>query len=203
MLQLYCRCRCLDRYILLLSQYRLFGWLFVLLSFFFSSRRRHTRYIGDWSSDVCSSDLARIRVALVSYLSGRLADAQREFERLAAPARLGRSDSLAVAAVTGDGWDQLDYLGYLGATAARQGNREPALRVDRTLAGSKRPYLFGRHTVWRARIRALLGEREVAVGLLREAIAGGYPHVHALHIDLAFESLRDYPPFQELMKPKQ
>src|SRR5437762_13271106 len=25
--------------------------------FFFSSRRRHTRYIGDWSSDVCSSDL--------------------------------------------------------------------------------------------------------------------------------------------------
>src|SRR5437764_2931587 len=26
-------------------------------SFFFSSRRRHTRYIGDWSSDVCSSDL--------------------------------------------------------------------------------------------------------------------------------------------------
>src|SRR5437762_12369722 len=28
--------------------------------FFFSSRRRHTRYIGDWSSDVCSSDLERI-----------------------------------------------------------------------------------------------------------------------------------------------
>src|SRR5437762_13967915 len=27
------------------------------ICFFFSSRRRHTRYIGDWSSDVCSSDL--------------------------------------------------------------------------------------------------------------------------------------------------
>src|SRR6266487_6001104 len=27
------------------------GW------FFFSSRRRHTRWTGDWSSDVCSSDL--------------------------------------------------------------------------------------------------------------------------------------------------
>src|SRR6266478_8932647 len=26
--------------------------------FFFSSRRRHTRFDGDWSSDVCSSDLA-------------------------------------------------------------------------------------------------------------------------------------------------
>src|SRR3712207_7198807 len=29
--------------------------------FFFSSRRRHTRYWRDWSSDVCSSDLAAKR----------------------------------------------------------------------------------------------------------------------------------------------
>src|SRR5256885_12435436 len=28
-----------------------------LYVFFFSSRRRHTRLQGDWSSDVCSSDL--------------------------------------------------------------------------------------------------------------------------------------------------
>src|SRR5690625_5408161 len=28
--------------------------------FFFSSRRRHTRWPRDWSSDVCSSDLIRI-----------------------------------------------------------------------------------------------------------------------------------------------
>src|SRR5205814_7812455 len=28
--------------------------------FFFSSRRRHTRCLSDWSSDVCSSDLFRI-----------------------------------------------------------------------------------------------------------------------------------------------
>src|SRR5437762_5611710 len=31
--------------------------IFIFFFFFFSSRRRHTRYIGDWSSDVCSSDL--------------------------------------------------------------------------------------------------------------------------------------------------
>src|SRR5256885_8560734 len=30
-------------------------WIF----FFFSSRRRHTRLQGDWSSDVCSSDLSK------------------------------------------------------------------------------------------------------------------------------------------------
>src|SRR2546430_7955458 len=29
------------------------------LFFFFSSRRRHTRFDCDWSSDVCSSDLTR------------------------------------------------------------------------------------------------------------------------------------------------
>src|SRR5690606_39623084 len=28
-------------------------------SFFFSSRRRHTRFSRDWSSDVCSSDLRK------------------------------------------------------------------------------------------------------------------------------------------------
>src|SRR5436190_15675857 len=28
------------------------------MSFFFSSRRRHTRSLCDWSSDVCSSDLS-------------------------------------------------------------------------------------------------------------------------------------------------
>src|SRR5437879_6875424 len=37
--------------------------------FFFSSRRRHTRYIGDWSSDVCSSDL-HLLIALASEREG-------------------------------------------------------------------------------------------------------------------------------------
>src|SRR5437899_5527140 len=30
-----------------------------MIFFFFSSRRRHTRCLSDWSSDVCSSDLSR------------------------------------------------------------------------------------------------------------------------------------------------
>src|SRR5215467_15848471 len=33
-----------------------------MLFFFFSSRRRHTRLQGDWSSDVCSSDLLFVSV---------------------------------------------------------------------------------------------------------------------------------------------
>src|SRR3712207_7242635 len=36
--------------------------------FFFSSRRRHTRYWRDWSSDVCSSDLV---VVVITHDTGR------------------------------------------------------------------------------------------------------------------------------------
>src|SRR5687768_264449 len=54
--------------------------LFVRCCFFFSSRRRHTRCSRDWSSDVCSSDLAfdlfreaRVEVAVLEVgLGGRL-----------------------------------------------------------------------------------------------------------------------------------
>src|SRR5205807_5608412 len=37
--------------------------LYYFFFFFFSSRRRHTRLQGDWSSDVCSSDLKPTRKA--------------------------------------------------------------------------------------------------------------------------------------------
>src|SRR3989339_1946402 len=33
-------------------------------SFFFSSRRRHTRLVSDWSSDVCSSDLGDLNLTI-------------------------------------------------------------------------------------------------------------------------------------------
>src|SRR5262249_59754649 len=50
--------------------------LFVRLVFFFffSSRRRHTRLVSDWSSDVCSSDLpSRLRRAAKECGSDRIA----------------------------------------------------------------------------------------------------------------------------------
>src|SRR5438046_10235615 len=36
----------------------------MFIFFFFSSRRRHTRLVSDWSSDVCSSDLRDARSLL-------------------------------------------------------------------------------------------------------------------------------------------
>src|SRR2546427_3926755 len=45
--------------------------MFALVFFFFSSRRRHTRFDCDWSSDVCSSDLE------ADDIDGRLQPGQR------------------------------------------------------------------------------------------------------------------------------
>src|SRR5947199_3452573 len=38
-----------------------------IIFFFFSSRRRHTRCLSDWSSDVCSSDLSEVETATFDY----------------------------------------------------------------------------------------------------------------------------------------
>src|SRR5205814_3379855 len=46
--------------------------------FFFSSRRRHTRCLSDWSSDVCSSDLYKASVR--ERLTGRFAMLAKQLE---------------------------------------------------------------------------------------------------------------------------
>jgi len=93
--------------------------------------------------------------------------------------------------------------GYLGALAAHRGDRAEAERISTWLARLEAPYLFGRHTYQRARIAALLGEDERAVVLLREALADGLRSLaFQLHRDPDFESLRHYPPFQELARPR-
>src|SRR5690606_40398800 len=54
------------------------GWL----SFFFSSRRRHTRFSRDWSSDVCSSDLGtNLRAQGVTMIGFDVAGLVLDFKR--------------------------------------------------------------------------------------------------------------------------
>src|SRR6266705_6963565 len=59
------------------------------LFFFFSSRRRHTISYGDWSSDVCSSDLAEHR----EWMSMMLKAAQQLQQLLDEVLDISRSDS--------------------------------------------------------------------------------------------------------------
>src|SRR5437016_6540008 len=48
-----------------------------MVVFFFSSRRRHTRLVSDWSSDVCSSDLPpRMKIAQIRKDPGKYMNKQ-------------------------------------------------------------------------------------------------------------------------------
>jgi len=97
--------------------------------------------------------------------------------------------------------DNIAYKGMTGVLAALMGDEEEARQVEETLRTIDREYLFGEHTYNRARINALLGEREKAVSLIEEAFEQGMPFVIVIHRDLALEPLQDYPPFQELLEP--
>src|SRR5690606_40620220 len=62
---------------------------------FFSSRRRHTRFSRDWSSDVCSSDLGNSKPPIHQLLDFIEADREGFVERLALGIALSpRSGSL-------------------------------------------------------------------------------------------------------------
>src|SRR5690606_40398958 len=96
--------------------------------FFFSSRRRHTRFSRDWSSDVCSSDLEALRraVAGLAAVKSRSPSGQvepEEEEGLAAYRALLPPMALATFAAEPDegawmppsgliepGWDELSML---------------------------------------------------------------------------------------------
>jgi tetratricopeptide (TPR) repeat protein len=143
----------------------------------------------DWYRDKLSEKEAterkRYHLARALYLAEQWQESQALIEELAAEKP-----------------DSIDYKGYLGTLAARRGDREEAVRISTELKSIDRPYLFGNHTYWRACIASLLGEREQAVALLREAFAQGREYSVYLHRDMDLEPLRDYPPFQELLRPK-
>jgi serine/threonine protein kinase/tetratricopeptide (TPR) repeat protein len=95
-----------------------------------------------------------------------------------------------------------NYECYLGLIAARQGNRARAMEVSEWLRNLKTPYQRGGPTYERACIAAILGEKEQAVSLLKESFLQGSSFKIDLHKDFDLESLWDYPPFIEWLKPK-
>src|SRR4051794_41344500 len=78
-------------------------WSLCLLFFFFSSRRRHTRWTGDWSSDVCSSDLRRGVHRVLPLVAVRAHRARRDGRARAHPRRAPCSRARAPEGSRGDG----------------------------------------------------------------------------------------------------
>lgn len=93
-------------------------------------------------------------------------------------------------------------LGLQGVAAARLGDQASAGAMDRRLGALDEPFQRGANTLWRARIQAVLGNRDEAVSLLRRAFAEGVGFGIWLHRDVDLEPLRGYPPFEELIRPK-
>src|SRR3712207_9350918 len=94
--------------------------------FFFSSRRRHTRYWRDWSSDVCSSDLGRPSSATSSALPPLL--------RGSSTTTLSAATAHSVDALRSAAWHQPDGRVHLARSSRWRTNRWVAL----TWAGGQR-----------------------------------------------------------------
>src|SRR2546426_6384237 len=91
--------------------------------FFFSSRRRHTRLQGDWSSDVCSSDLDQS--TYVNLWRGTAVQTEGNYllNFKGVPVG-GTSAGLAVVS-------QVIYTGELGSVNSSPALADPLHRLDR------------------------------------------------------------------------
>src|SRR3989454_231080 len=132
--------------------------------FFFSSRRRHTRLQGDWSSDVCSSDLlsSSYNIGLSYELSGAV---------LSQPGLRGAQENAAEADVGGAATSLANAVTqqYLTVLQTRQNADVARRQLDRNeefLKLAQARYAVGRATLIDVR-QAQVARGQAEVALLR------------------------------------
>ena len=97
----------------------------------------------------------------------------------------------------------VDLPGMHGVTLARLGRTEDARRVDSLLAVWDAPGTLGGAFENRAEIAAVLGDRDGAVRLMREAFAHGLGYDIWWHLQTPFETLKGYGPWEQLFAPRE
>src|SRR5438876_8262555 len=96
------------------------------LCFFFSSRRRHTRWTGDWNSDVCSSDLITFFIGLILALQSAY-----ELRRLGALTFVANAVAISMTRELGPLITAIVVIGRSGsAFAAEIGTMKVSEEID-------------------------------------------------------------------------
>lgn len=98
--------------------------------------------------------------------------------------------------------NNIAWHGLLGVAAARSGDHEEANRIAQWLADQDQPYMNGTNSFWRAQISAAQGDLEEAVTLFRQSYSEGMNYFAGYASPANFEELREYPPFQEFLRPR-
>ena len=149
-------------------------------------RRREVESFRRSPADAPTSPQVRFALARLLYRAGAYDEAEAELAALE----------------TAQPDDASNYALYRALIAARRGRHEEAGQLAARVLALKGPYDFGRTSYARARIAARMGDRALALSLLRQAIDEGMPHGPALHSDGELAPLQSDPAFLELLRPK-
>jgi tRNA A-37 threonylcarbamoyl transferase component Bud32/tetratricopeptide (TPR) repeat protein len=96
--------------------------------------------------------------------------------------------------------ESVGLLGLRGRIAARLGDSVTAQAASNALLAAAQSSREA-NALTRAKIAALLGQRDVAIRLLRDAVAQGEMQALRMREDPDLLGLRDYPPFETLVRP--
>jgi predicted Zn-dependent protease len=142
------------------------------------------RSVDWWRGHERGGHAERASLGRALYAAEHWSEAEREFAALSAQAP-----------------ENPEYTFYRGLSAAGHGDMARARDAARILRQqAPDPDQPGYVTYLRAELAAALGERALAVDLLREALANGVPYGMHIHQSRAFNSLRSDAAFRQLVR---
>ena len=96
----------------------------------------------------------------------------------------------------------IDAIGFRALAEAEMGDRVGALRSVASIEDVTRPGRVNSAEEWRATIAAAVGQKAEALAHLEQGHPDGSVPDYRWHEDILYELMRDYPPFQEYIRPK-
>ena len=171
---------------------------------------------GHGRADEARTMAARATERLLAFPDGKRGPAERRDLAVALLAAERWKEALPLLATVANEQprETVKWKGLRGLAAFRSGDEATANRIDEELRRLERPYLFGEHHLYRAALAAARGEKARSVDLLRQALAAGYLGESSgdslssgasfrAHRAIELAPLLGYPPFEELVRPRE